>query len=631
MKKTIVTNTGLFLIILIFVIGFQSVFGDTNSVIAVMSITGLLMFLGSDLTGEPVRNAVSLIIMYLLIGVGAFIASTNMYLAIPINLIVIFIISMRFCHILKSPMYTPFTLLYLFLLTEPISGHQLPLRIMALVVGALSIMLPQFIVNKNKIQKATSGVLKGYIGLIIQKIDLIQEGKSSEEIDKQAFIMANKLKDIIYDKKEKGFYISNEGKKSLNFLVSLEKINLLILRVDKNEGKITLNKIKEFLEIILSLEKLNKNDLEEFIKEIEEENKDTTNFIDIRIISSFRFIKVSVEEYARKTKNEHRSVRNLKDDVFALKDIRMNSIKLKYSMRIAIEVAVACFIMQYFHLHQGKWIIYTVVSLTTPFFELTKTKMRDRVIATILGAIAVGVVFSVIKNDAIRGLLVLLAGYANVYCKTYRSQMIVVTLSSVGAASLVTGNIIGDLGHVTPVTMAIMRISFILIGAIIALIANRYLFRCDVRKANENLESISWELAHKVYDNLDNIVIKENLEEYINNSYLLASQVERTIIENDLKYEAKMLSENYMVRSNAKVMLIACAYELEKFLKAHKLTSEEKNILSKLISKLKESEIISNDVDFSEIATMEFKIVIGYLLGIKENMKIIEENKIVFN
>ncbi|WP_297635986.1 FUSC family protein [uncultured Clostridium sp.] len=631
MKKTIITNTGLFLVILIFVVGFQSVFGDNNSVIAVMSITGLLMFLGSDLTGEPVRNAVSLIIMYLLIGVGAFIASTNMYLAIPINLIVVFIISMKFCHILKSPMYTPFTLLYLFLLTDPISGHQLPLRIVALIVGALSIMLPQFIVNKNKIQKATSGILKGYIGLLIQKIDLIQEEGNIEEVDKNAFSMANKLKDIIYDKKEKGFYISDEGKKSLNLLVSLEKINLLILKANEGEGKITLNKIKAFLEIILNLEKVDKESLEKFIKEVQEDNKNTTNFIDIRIISSFIFIKASIEEYSKKTKNQNRGIRNLKEDIFALKDIRMNSIKLKYSMRIAIEVAIACFIMQYFHLHQGKWIIYTVVSLTTPFFELTKTKMRDRVIATILGAIVVGIVFSVVKNDAIRGLLVLLAGYANVYCKTYRSQMIVVTLSSVGSASLVTGNIIGNLGHVTPVTMAIMRISFILIGAIIALIANRYLFRCDVRKANENLESISWELAHKIYDNLDDIVVKENLDEYINNSYLLASQVERTIIENDLKYEAKMLNENYMARSNAKVMLIACVYELEKFLKAHKLTEEERNILPRLISKLKESEIDNKDVDFNKFSTIDSKIVIGYLLGIKENMKIIEENKIVFN
>ena len=57
---------------------------------------------------------------------------------------------MNFYYNLKSPVYLPFTLQYMFLLATPITAAELPMRLLSLFVAPIGIMLIQFVVNKNK-------------------------------------------------------------------------------------------------------------------------------------------------------------------------------------------------------------------------------------------------------------------------------------------------------------------------------------------------------------------------------------------------------------------------------------------------------------------------------------------------
>lgn len=177
MKKKIISNTLFFIVMMAFLLLFKSIFTENNMLIGVMSFTALLMFLSSDLTAEPLKNTVTLVLFFVCIGVGSFITARNIYLAVPINFIIIFCIIKKFGYIFKAPLYLPFVFMYLFLISEPIPVKDLPLRLISLVTGALLIMIAQFIVNKNKIKKVSDKTFSEYVNLLIKKYIVLRMKK----------------------------------------------------------------------------------------------------------------------------------------------------------------------------------------------------------------------------------------------------------------------------------------------------------------------------------------------------------------------------------------------------------------------------------------------------------------------
>ena len=152
MKKIIIINTIIFIIIMAFILAFQSVFSSDNVIVGVFGITALLMLLQTDLSFEPVKNTIMMVLLFLAIGLGAYISSTHLLLAIPINLCIVFFIYYKFGYITKAPVFLPFIFMYLFLAPFPITLNELPLRLVSLVFIGVLVMIPQFIVNKNKIK-----------------------------------------------------------------------------------------------------------------------------------------------------------------------------------------------------------------------------------------------------------------------------------------------------------------------------------------------------------------------------------------------------------------------------------------------------------------------------------------------
>ena len=92
-KQKVISQTILFIFIIAFVIAFKTIFGAENVLIGVATITAMLMLLQKDLTLSPVKNTALLIILNLIIGVGATIADKNMWIAIPVNLVITFLLT----------------------------------------------------------------------------------------------------------------------------------------------------------------------------------------------------------------------------------------------------------------------------------------------------------------------------------------------------------------------------------------------------------------------------------------------------------------------------------------------------------------------------------------------------------
>ena len=148
-KNAIINNTVIFIFVVVFVLLFKLIFGSENTLIGVTTITATLMLLGRDFTGEPLKSTLKFIGVNLLMGIGSAIAYNNIWLAIPINFIVVFTFSYIFTYNLREPLYFAFGLQYLFLLSTPVTIDKLGIRFIALICGALIIMLAQILVNRN--------------------------------------------------------------------------------------------------------------------------------------------------------------------------------------------------------------------------------------------------------------------------------------------------------------------------------------------------------------------------------------------------------------------------------------------------------------------------------------------------
>ena len=216
-KQFIISQTVLYVFIMAFVIMFKTIFGDKNTLVGVMGITAILMLTQVNLTISPVKNLFKLIVINIGIGVFTYLANLNVWGAIPLNFIAIFIIIYTFYYNLKSPVYLPFSLQYLFLLATPITAKELPMRLLSLLVAPIGIMLIQFIVNKNKTTKVGNKLIGSICDDLIKKIN--DKSLNKQEINKSIKINSTEFRKIIYDNRKDEFYVTEEGRIKLNIVV----------------------------------------------------------------------------------------------------------------------------------------------------------------------------------------------------------------------------------------------------------------------------------------------------------------------------------------------------------------------------------------------------------------------------
>ena len=332
MKKKFISNTIMFLVILLFIKGFEIIFGSNNSLVGVTIIISILVLMQEDLTKNLSSNLMKLLFMNLISGVFSTIASHNMYLGLILNFSILLLIGYSLTSKLNKVMVVPFGLQYLFMLYTPVTGSDFIKRLIGLATGAILIMLVQLVIYRgNKNNKVEDSSVKNTIN--------------------------NKSK----------FF--NENKKENEYIKLFNKFNI-------------------------------------------------------------------------------------------------HHVRGAYAIRIALITTIAVFIVDFFNLAQGRWIVYTIFSLTELYSEHCRVRSKQRLQGTVIGIIIIMLLFVVIKDNDIRVLIVLLGGYLDTYTTNYRDKIICVTMSVVASVSLTNGTI----------TTAIERVGYIGIGIILAILADKIIF-----------------------------------------------------------------------------------------------------------------------------------------------------------
>ena len=250
--------------------------------------------------------------------------------------------------------------------------------------------------------------------------------------------------------------------------------------------------------------------------------------------------------------------------------------------------------MQYFNLSEGRWILFTLLSLITPLYEASKSKTKDRVFATIIGSIIIFILFSIFKDPTLRMLIILATGYLNGYANQYRYSTIFVTVSAIGSAAL-----LGDVGILT-----INRIFFVFVGIVMSILANKYIFPYKVKDSMIQLKNMYHETIINMLKEVKNLVEGNKQPTTMKNLIVLTSLIDAKAIGD----EKIANSPSYSKIISERRSLVANIYELYIWILRGEIKSQSQK---EILNDLKDLINYSNEDISSKVAKIEYGITVA--------------------
>lgn len=510
--KKQLTNIFVFFIAMISIFSFL-IFGKENLLIGIGSISIAITMIGQNYKSNKIQTFITLSVIQLILGLGAYISGYSSVIATFVSLSISFSIYYIFSNETKASKSSAFMTLYVLLLYSPITIEQLPKRLIALIFSSLVIMCLYFILSRYNFKKITNSQIINTIDLINKQLDLIKEGQVIEEFNKNASILLKNIELNIYDSIEKNKKLSIEVYKKEVVVLLLKKINTSLNYIKESEIDETLFKNLKFVldDIKLYiLEEISDNELKErFIKydsnyDIKSLNSDlkTYNYYNLRLAIKELYRQLD-NEFIIQNLREKISLRlQLKTDIDILKNnFSMSSLRFNIAVKASILIATSIFIVNYFNIYEGKWIVLTLSILLLPYAEQSSKKALDRVIGTVIGAIIFGLIYKFIDGNIILITIVFLISlYMNISVRKYDIRCIFITINAIMAVKMI---------YPSSVVFKLIeyRIVLILIAALLTWIIVNLIFPYKIKNDIANI------IKH--YIKFDNYIISLSTSEGI--------------------------------------------------------------------------------------------------------------------
>ncbi len=510
-------NLKLLIEVILFVVVFKLAFGESNTLIGVTTVTAYLMFMPYNLSVTPAKFFGKILFLNILMGLGGFIASYNIYLALIINFIVVYMIAYGYYNSFRMEMYFPFTLQYAFILFNPINIANDPsIVVKDLLIRLAALCICPIIVVGYSVYKHrdyASKRIKNITNLIDQLI-LDVEGKENQF----ETTIAN-LKLSMFDYKADKSANSYKNNIIINVIETLGNIYYHLNNYNDSDKYILINYLNQLKVEVSSLSDITKFDTKD-ISNINLRNNITIIDNNIKYINK----KISITDKAKEFIEQHTYTKAKKNTV----KVKRYAVEQSFAIKIAIAVSLISFISDLFHFPDGKWAVFTVISVMTPLFEKSVQKMKYRLLATIAGSFALMVIFSIFRDSTIRLIILMLANYIHMFQTQYKYKIVLVTFSAVGML------MVND-----PISKEIMvfvsRLVMIMVGLFIGILFNRFVFKYTLQ------DSIKYDLyrylncLEEIYTDVK-VLAKEKVEDHKINTRILIpnlanNNINKSIIE----------------------------------------------------------------------------------------------------
>ena len=265
----------------------------------------------------------------------------------------------------------------------------------------------------------------------------------------------------------------------------------------------------------------------------------------------------------------------------------------RHSLRLATVVVIGFIIGAIFSIQNAYWILLTIVVIMRPNYGLTKSRIKQRIIGTLIGAsIAVGIVI-ITQNELVYaslGILSLTLAFALIQ-RNYKTAAIFVTLSIVFIYALLQPNFLNVIEY---------RVFDTLVGASLAALGNYFLWPAwELQGINEIVEKslkankLYFKEVSQFYKTKGTLPLSYKLARksaFIEMGNLSAAFQRMT---QEPKSRQKNLSEIYTIIELNQTFLSATA-ALGTFIQNHKTTSASKNFeifTSSILNNLEMAEV----------------------------------------
>jgi hypothetical protein len=395
---------------------------------------------------------------------------------------------------------------YIFLIAYPVSLEALPLRLAALITGAVIIMAVQWQVSRNRVGVQSSKIFPTIIKNIGLRIASIKYGGDLKPSDDAIRAAVNQLKRILYDARIDHYYFTRESEINLDLVIALERLNELLPQLaGVSERDALLDDLGLLMTQIGTYFEEKKADpadigFNRFFKQYGD--KSTADLAVLRVISQLAFVKDCLDagsqlenqsEPRRRTRPE-RSRHSGEVRRYQIK-LSIDALSLSYAFRLAFAISVCAFLVNYFALEHGSWLLFTISSLTYPFYEMSRQKTGLRIVGTIIGGAIVILIFSILHLQN-AGMLVLLVSLflTIVFMNQYIYSMIFTTITAISSLVLIDN----------AANLSLDRIIYVIIGGILVMLLSKFVLPYTEKDAQKDLLNMYDEIIINFFKDIKN-------------------------------------------------------------------------------------------------------------------------------
>lgn len=495
-----------FIFIIFYVNIFQIIFGPENSIVGVIFTIMMSASMVRDLTATPFRHLMVQTLVLVWMALAAYWVSTlPAPLSFVINFITLLLILYAYTYEYSNHIYFPYILSYLFLVfISPVNAQQLPKRMLGMAVGAVSIMLYQWIMGRKRVVETARDVLTEMLDdiclLISYRLGKTEEKPDLTDIRRKLC----RLGRTVYERRKKVLCISDASFSMVAAGRGLEHLLILVHELPEQLSHhdtalllYTLDRLASFRAFLQretkELPPLSSSDLPD-----EKHGKTAHLFYNTLLYTQDRLLHMSDPQ--NKTHYKKTSL-SLKVRLQAALDL--SPVRAVYALRTALLLSCATLLVQYLGLPHGKWLLFTLASVSLPYADDVPAKMKKRILATITGGILSVVIYSLVPSPTGRTAAMMLSGYLSFYFTDYRETFACSTIGALGGAVFM-----GSFGFQAVGGMFLVRLGYIFVGAAAGYIANCILFPYNRAKATRQL----WKKYKSVTELLDKICLSDSMD-----------------------------------------------------------------------------------------------------------------------
>jgi len=151
--------------------------------------------------------------------------------------------------------------------------------------------------------------------------------------------------------------------------------------------------------------------------------------------------------------------------------LKVSRVRVIYALRVALLLSLATLLVQSLKLPHGKWLLFTLASVSLPYADDVGQKAEKRLFATAAGGIFSVILYSLVPSPTGRTAIMMLSGYLSFYFTDYKGTFTCSTVGALGGAVFMSA-----FGWAPVSRMLLIRLAYVIAGIVIAYAANCLLF-----------------------------------------------------------------------------------------------------------------------------------------------------------